>query len=308
MGETLRSIPVEIKLSETSDGSGVLAAPRKLQLFRTGNFKKKDPATGRKFSIPITSEMLKSMKHNFDEGVRGIDLAVDYKHDNEDVAAAWFKKLEMSEDGKALMAEVDWTPRGEKVVVEKEFRYISPEFDLNYEDNEEGKQHGPTLLGAGLTNRPVIKKMKPVVDLSEGKGNEEMELEKKVQELEVQLSEGKTKLSTLETENADLKKQVVEFQERDKKAADERKLAEKKSKFDTMLSEKKVVEAQREPFMSGDMEKFTELAQPLNVAAKGHGEGNGGNGGGYQLSEDEKKVCASLGLTEEEFKKHNNIG
>ena len=32
-----------------------------------------------------------------------------------------------------------------------------PEFTFNYKDNEELKDHGPTLLGAALTNRPVIK-------------------------------------------------------------------------------------------------------------------------------------------------------
>ena len=66
------------------------------------------------------------------------------------------------------MARVDWTPNGEKILAEKEFRYLSAEFDVDYTDNETPDiSHGTVLLGAGLTNRPVIKRMDAVITLSE---------------------------------------------------------------------------------------------------------------------------------------------
>ncbi len=85
--------------------------------------------------------------------------------------------------------------------------------------------------------------------------------------------------------------------------------AEKKNKFDVMLSEGKVVEAQRDAFMIGDMEKFTAAQKPLNLSERGHGDdrrGAGTEGEATTYSEAvaeikkragklvEEKKCASL--------------
>lgn len=136
-----------------------------VQLFRVGTFTHADYGT-----FDITASELKKMAENFKSNVRGIDLAIDYKHDSEDIAAGWIKDLFLSQDETELWATVDWTPNGKKVLSEKEFRYLSPEFTYDYQDNESLKTFGPTLLGAGLTNRPTIKQMEPVVELSEIKG------------------------------------------------------------------------------------------------------------------------------------------
>lgn len=49
--------------------------------------------------------------------------------------------------------------------------------------------------------------------------------------------------------------------------------AAKKASFDKLLAEGKAVEAQREPYMAGDMVKYAELAgQPENRQAQGHGK------------------------------------
>lgn len=143
-----------LKLSE--------APSQDIQLFRVGTFY--HPEYGK---FDITPEALKAMETNFKNKIRGIDIAIDYKHDSEDIAAGWIKELYLSSDGKELWAKVDWTPKGSQVLGEKEFRYISPDFTFNYQDNESLKKFGPVLLGAGLTNRPTIKNMEPVVQLSE---------------------------------------------------------------------------------------------------------------------------------------------
>lgn len=133
-----------------------------IQLFRTGTFYHDEYG-----QFQITPEMLKKMLSNFEKGIRGIDIAIDYKHASDDIAAAWIKSLFLSQDGNELWAEVEWTPKGSQVTQDKEFRYISPEFTYDYEDNESLKSFGPTLLGAGLTNRPTIKRMDPVAELAE---------------------------------------------------------------------------------------------------------------------------------------------
>lgn len=252
MIKKLRFLPAEITLSQPKEGEAPAIAPM-VQILRTGSFS--HPEYG---AFEITKEHLESFVKNFGERVRGIDIAVDYEHKSDSVAAGWFEELKLEEqaDGKtALLARVKWTPTAAKVLADREFRYLSADFTLAYKDNESGKDFGPTLLGAGLTNRPFVKGMEPVVQLNEKeKGEEPMtEAEKKA------FDEMKAKSDAAEKELAELKAANAK---RDEEAKKEKALAEKKGKFDKMLSEKKVVEAQREAFMADDFAKFAELAQP----------------------------------------------
>lgn len=317
--ESIVRLPqISIELSEANKQSPQ-GAPRRIQLARIGKFKHENYG-----KFEITPTMLENFKKNFDRKVRGIDIAIDYKHENQDKAAGWFENLEVGQDssGKpALFGEVKWTPEGSRSVGEKEFRYISPEFTPNYVDNETGEAHGPTLLGAGLTNRPFLKRMAPAVELSEKEGEEFMNQSERIAELEEQNKELKTKnvklseqVKTLESLEMSPQEMAAKIKELESALADARgklaeqekskALAEKNSEFNVLLSEGKVVEAQREPFMKGDFKSFAKLAGSLNLNEQGHGQG--GNGA-YKLSEQEQFVCKKLGLTEEEFKQANGL-
>lgn len=122
---------------------------------RTGSFT--DPRYGR---FEITRDMLLSMVRNFDAGTVGTDIFLDVNHKPGDGAAA--KVLRLSVEGERLRALVEWTPFGRDAVKTRGFKYLSAEFTENYQDNEQGRLHGPVLLGAGLTVRPVIKRLDPV--------------------------------------------------------------------------------------------------------------------------------------------------
>lgn len=135
-------------------------ATREVTITRTGSFT--DPRYGR---FEITREMLLSMVRNFDARTYGQDIFIDVAHKPADGAAA--KVLSLKVDGNRLRATVAFTPFGVQAVRERGFRYLSAEFVDDYVDNEGGKSHGPTLLGAGLTVRPVIKRLDPV-ELAEG--------------------------------------------------------------------------------------------------------------------------------------------
>ena len=274
MTKQFRLAPIAITLAE-----GAKAAPDRIQVIRTGTFH--HPTYGK---FEITKDHLLSFKKNFDARVRGIDLALDYGHDSEGEAAAWFKTIELSDDGTELWAVPDWTPSGSDSVVTKRYRYVSADFNFDYTDNETLTKHGPTLLGAGLTNRPVVKGQAPVIELTEGKGSEVDPKDKQIEELKAKIAEleaklsGKAQASEAEVELGDLKKELAEkstklseAQSEIKKMKESTVAAEKKSQFDKKLSEGIVVEAQREAFMSGDMNKFMELAQPVKLSAKGHG-------------------------------------
>lgn len=122
---------------------------------REGSFT--DPRYDR---FEITREMLLSMVRNFDAGVVGTDIFLDVDHKPGDGAAAKICKLAV--EGGRLRALVEWTPFGRSAVKDRGFRYLSAEFSENWKDNEQGRSHGPVLLGAGLTVRPVIKRLDPV--------------------------------------------------------------------------------------------------------------------------------------------------
>jgi len=135
---------------------------RSMQILRTGAFS--DSRYGR---FEISKAMLADMVKNFSEGVRGVIPALDYKHESDDVAAGWFKALFLKDNGEELWADIEMTPKGEKILSDKEFGYVSADFDTEYQDNETLKKFGCVLLGAGLTNRPVIKRMESVIQLAE---------------------------------------------------------------------------------------------------------------------------------------------
>ncbi|NDC95056.1 hypothetical protein EB118_13850 [bacterium] len=222
---------------------------RSMQILRTGAFS--DPRYGR---FEITKEMLGQMVKNFTEGVRGVIPALDYKHDSDDVAAGWFKRLWLSDEGNELWADIEMTPKGEKILGDKEFGYVSADFDTEYKDNETLQNFGCVLLGAGLTNRPVIKRMESVIQLSEkekdpvsekisklvkegypqeqavaialdmerkGKLSEgEKQMEEKMKEMEAKLSEMEAKLAESEKMCGEYK---AKLEEMEKKAMPEMK-------------------------------------------------------------------------------------
>lgn len=284
-------------------------APDRIQIIRTGTFH--HPTYGK---FEITKAHLASFKKNFDSKVRGVDIALDYGHKSEGEAAAWFKNVELSDDGTQLWGEPTWTPDGAAAVVGKKYRYVSADFNFDYEDNETLKKHGPTLLGAGLTNRPVVKNQAPVIELTEGKGipmavdeQKFADLEKKVDDIATQVAEiaksVKPADKPLDEKATETEKQLSEATAKIQMFEKEKADSEKKSAFDKMLSEGKAVEAQREPYMKDDVKSFMEKAQPVNL--KNRGTGGGGTGDKKTATEEvmelaDKKIADKKAKTKTE--------
>lgn len=127
-----------------------------IQIARTGTWE--HPQYGR---LEITEQTLQDFVDNFYRHVRGIDIAVDQAHRPEDGAAGWIKALHKR--GNELWATVEWTPLGVRLIRDGIYRYFSPEFAVTYTDPETGQKYRNVLLGGGLTNRPFIKGMAPVM-------------------------------------------------------------------------------------------------------------------------------------------------
>ncbi len=123
----------------------------------------RDPRYG---SFKITQDDVDGWKRNL-TGVFGGRVAIDYDHSSDrgggTRAAAWITGLHR--DGKLITADVEFTPRGAKSIRNGDYRYISPTFVANYSD-EHGQKHGKALIGAALTNRPVLRAGMPCLSLS----------------------------------------------------------------------------------------------------------------------------------------------
>lgn len=208
-----------------------------MQILRTGEFS--DPRYGR---FMITKQMLSQMVDNFTKGVRGVIPALDYKHEADDIAAGWFKKLYLNEDKTEMWGDIEMTPKGEKVLSDKEFGYVSADFDTEYQDNETLQKFGCVLLGAGLTNRPVIKRMESVVQLSE----EEKAVQDKIKKL---ISEGKPQDQAVAI--------ALEMQRQGKLSEGEKQMEEKMKEMEAKLAELSAKLAESEK-MCGEYKKKLE--------------------------------------------------
>lgn len=142
-----------------SSESTVITRYRPVAITRAGQFWAKQYG-----DFEITPAMLAEMVRNFDARTYGQDIHIDVSHRPEDGSAG--KITRMWIDGDTLMAAVEWTPYGLMAITERGYQYLSAEYDENYRDNETRRYHGAVLKGAGLTIRPVIKRMERV-ELSE---------------------------------------------------------------------------------------------------------------------------------------------
>lgn len=146
---------------------------KRVQVAKVGTF---DHEIYGQFSIKLSA--LEQMKVNFESNVRrqkldGVPvLPLDYKHDEQNIAAGWIKGLEIEEDKngvKGLFAEVEWTPLGAQKVRDREFAFISPSIRPLYKDKETNQNFNNVLLGATLTNIPFLRDMEAVHLLSESR-------------------------------------------------------------------------------------------------------------------------------------------
>jgi len=257
--------------------------PTHVQLLKTGEFLQEN---GKK--VKISREILASFVQNFTDKVRGYadgKLPIDYFRENEKIAAGWIETLTLEAEGNELWGDIKWTPAGNQKLSDGELRYISVEFHFNYQHNESEKKFGPTLFGGGLTNRPFIKGMEPITMFDE-KGN----IMKNLEEAMAEIKKLNEKIASLEKSAGDKETEIAGMKTKmsEQTAAHdaEKKLAEKRDSFNKMLAEGKVVEAQRESFVAGDMAKFAELAKPTNLGGKGN------SGGGDDQKKDDPNQTA----------------
>lgn len=131
-----------------------------------------------KGSFMVDRESYDAMKAEMQR--RGIDIVIDYEHqtlkDVQAPAGGWVKELAYTPE--AIEAKVEWTPKAQEYLKNKEYRYLSPVVLTRKRDNR-----AVALHSLALTNTPAINGMFAIVnsvdaDISKDTGGNGMDLQK----------------------------------------------------------------------------------------------------------------------------------
>ena len=131
--------------------------------------------------VKLTSAMFDDFVKNFHANVvNRVDtdgrptLDIDYEHKTDPKygmdAAGWIGDVEkrfLFENGKRIatlwIKPTEWTPAAQEVIKTGAKKFFSIEYKLKYEDKDTGKTYNNVLLGGGLTNRPYLHGIAPVM-------------------------------------------------------------------------------------------------------------------------------------------------
>jgi phage I-like protein len=117
-----------------------------------------------------TWEFRQAIVDNFER--YSLELLFDWEHasapgsSKEAPAAAWADRLENREDGIWARVRI-WTPRADRQVRDREYRYVSPLFVENARDRRTGEPIGPFLVSVGLVGTPHLDTLTPLSNVLE---------------------------------------------------------------------------------------------------------------------------------------------
>lgn len=307
------------------------APVREVQLFKKGTFEK----AGTKFTIDDAwlEKLVKNYEIFASKAKDKKIIPLDYNHSSmndhheEAIAAGWLVGLKKKDDG--VYGDFEFTPRAAEYVKNKEYRYISPEFNVFAFKKENGEiVDGPLLQAAALTNRPFLKGMAPV-ELSD-KGNdktnkeETMQLEKigkvlsltgefgekeivtAIEKISKPTSELRTVLKLKDdedvvdavkkmvSENETQKTAITSLTEKVEKIATEQKETVAKEKVKQLMTEGKCTKAMEGHFLKialSSPEDFDKMAKdlPVIVSVKATATGGAGENPNSQSSDGDAK-------------------
>jgi len=117
-------------------------------------------------SFVVDAESARMVMEAFD--AHGADLPIDFEHQTlggeyasptgRAPAAGWIKRLEVVE-GEGIVAVVNWTDEGSRMIAERSYRYLSPVALIRRRDRKLVALHS-----AALTNKPAIVGMAALVN------------------------------------------------------------------------------------------------------------------------------------------------
>jgi len=220
--------------------------------------------------LKITKKMMEDFVSNFNGGVYGTDVQVNFSHDRDGEAAGWIKDVFV--EGDVLLAEVEWTPIGIEKIKSKQFRFISSELAISYPHYSTGEKIKNVLIGIALTNIPAVKGLAPV-QLSEQvltyltnqdsmtKKKELLEEEVKeevVEEVEEKEVEAVEEEKVEEVEEKVEEEEVVEEEDKVEETEEEKEDLEEEVKEEEKEEEEKEVEEEPKEEVKEELEEKIE--------------------------------------------------
>ena len=183
--------------------------------------------------ISITPEKLRQMAENFSK-CPAYEVPVKLGHSDGAKSPGKIIGVEAKPEGLEVTMLVD--DETARAINDKQYRYMSAEYDEDYHDKKTGEKVGAVLLGAALVNQPAHPYVAPLVladDINpEDKGEKENMSE--LEDLRSQLSNMQTQLKSLQdgfnnkTKEAEvMSKKLAELEAENKALKDERTQAEK---------------------------------------------------------------------------------
>lgn len=107
--------------------------------------------------IIVTTDRNQRFVDNVNEGVYQESLPIDAEHMYDTSGAlGWIVEARLNADG-SVDGKVEWTDRGERLVTEDRFRYVSPSFFDVWIDPVTEEEVYDVLNGAALTTKPFFK-------------------------------------------------------------------------------------------------------------------------------------------------------
>lgn len=166
-----------------------------------------------KGDFSVDDESVEMIRQQFKD--RKLDLVIDYEHqtlkDIQAPAGGWIKDIYKGDD--AVIAKVEWTPRAEEYLKNKEYKYLSPVVMVRKKDRKAMAIHS-----VALTNTPAIDGMFPMVNSIDIENIDENE-----EETKMDLKELAVMLGLPETATEDEVKEAISAA---KKAAEDKAKAE----------------------------------------------------------------------------------
>lgn len=134
-------------------GLDVSGVPKEIRILPLGN------VHSQKGDFVVDDESFELIREHFKD--RKLDLVIDYEHqtlkDVQAPAGGWIKDIYKTDD--AICAKVEWTPKAEEYLKNKEYRYLSPVVIVRKADRKAIELHS-----VALTNTPAIDGMFAIVN------------------------------------------------------------------------------------------------------------------------------------------------
>ncbi|MBR0315672.1 MAG: hypothetical protein IJQ99_02260 [Synergistaceae bacterium] len=266
MSDTLKTVLVDSGLPVSTGTEGTQFV---YNLLPIGRFYDK-----RYGEVIVSNKMLQRMAKNFGK-YPSYEVPVKIGHDDGALSPGKVIATEAKPEGLVITMVVD--KEASDAILKGQYRYMSAEFDENYQDKATGRFVGAVLLGAALVNQPANPYMEPlklVDDINPKKGNENMDME--LEELKRKLSEAEaqTKFMREELEKktkmlSDVESQVKENEEKTKKLLSEAEESAKKL-AEAEENAKKLVESEEnaKKMAAEAEEKIKNVTEEAEATAK----------------------------------------